>query len=119
MVLVRLIQEWSGLKALSMGKRTKEVQSNLIRITPLLCTSCDVSKFWSVLAAPQQHFPLRMKLDRTSFPYLIIQRAFNRLHSCIEQTSTNGGSDHTYPMVMSIEIIFLTAHNRVEYDSNI
>jgi hypothetical protein len=36
-----------------------------------------------------------------------------------KQTSTNGGSDHTYPMVMLIEIIFLIAHNRVEYDSNI
>jgi hypothetical protein len=77
------------------------------------------SKLWAVLPAPQQHFPIPIKLDRTSFVRLPILSAVNRLHSCIKQTSTNGGSDHTYPMVMSIEIIFLTAHNRVEYDSNI
>jgi hypothetical protein len=74
-----------------------------IRITPLLCTSCDVSKFWAVSAAPQQHFPLQMKLDHTSFSHLTVQRALIRLHSCINQTSTNGGSDHTYPMVVSME----------------
>jgi hypothetical protein len=74
-----------------------------IRITPLLCTSCDVSKFWAVLAAPQQHFPLRMKLDRTSFPYLTVRRALIRHLSCNNPSSTDGGSDHTYPMVVSME----------------
>jgi hypothetical protein len=74
-----------------------------IHITSLLCTSCDVSKFWAVLAAPQQHFPLQIKLDRTSFVRLTVQRALIQHLSCNNWTCTNGGSDHTYPMVVYVD----------------
>jgi len=43
--------------------------------------------------APPQHFPLRMKFNRTSFPLLTVTRALIRHRSCNNPTSINVGSD--------------------------
>jgi hypothetical protein len=66
----------------------------LIRFVLLLSYAPLVTcpKLLDVLPAPQQHFPIPIKLDPTSSVRLPILSTFNRLHSYNNRTSINGGS---------------------------